>query len=69
MGSEMCIRDRVIVPLSALIGAALLSFTDVGARTVAAPAELPVGVVTAFIGAPFFAYILWRGQGASGTGA
>jgi iron complex transport system permease protein len=52
---------RVIVPLSALVGAAFLATVDVGARTIAAPAELPVGVITAFVGAPFFAFILWRG--------
>lgn len=53
---------RVILPLSAVIGAAFLAFVDVGARTLAAPAELPVGVFTAFVGAPFFAFILWRGS-------
>jgi len=53
---------RVIVPLSALLGAAFLSFVDIGARTLAAPAELPVGVITAFLGAPFFAFVLWRGS-------
>jgi iron complex transport system permease protein len=52
---------RVIVPLSAVVGAAFLATVDVGARTIAAPAELPVGVITAFVGAPFFAFILWRG--------
>lgn len=53
---------RVIVPLSALVGAAFLTLADVGARTIDAPAELPVGVITAFVGAPFFAFILWRGH-------
>jgi iron complex transport system permease protein len=53
---------RVVVPLSAVVGAAFLSFVDVGARTLAAPAELPVGVITAFVGAPFFAFVLWRGK-------
>jgi iron complex transport system permease protein len=53
---------RVVVPLSAVLGAAFLAFVDVGARTLAAPAELPVGVVTAFVGAPFFAFLLWRGR-------
>ena len=53
---------RVIVPLSALVGATFLAFVDVGARTLAAPAELPVGVITAFVGAPFFAFVLWRGR-------
>lgn len=56
---------RVVVPLSALVGATFLAFVDVGARTLTAPAELPVGVITAFVGAPFFAFILWRGRGAS----
>ncbi len=53
---------RVIVPLSALGGAAFLAFVDVGSRTLLAPAELPVGVITAFVGAPFFAFVLWRGR-------
>lgn len=51
---------RVIVPLSALVGAAFLAFVDIGARTLLAPSELPVGVITAFVGAPFFAIVLWR---------
>lgn len=55
---------RVIVPLSALAGGAFLAFVDVGARTLVAPSELPVGVITAFVGGPFFAYLLWRGNGA-----
>ncbi len=52
---------RVVVPLSGLVGAAFLVIVDVAARTVVAPAELPVGVITAFVGAPFFALVLWRG--------
>lgn len=52
---------RVVVPLSALAGGAFLAFVDVGSRTLVAPSELPVGVITAFVGAPFFALILWRG--------
>ncbi len=55
---------RVIVPLSALAGGAFLAFVDIGARTIVAPSELPVGVITAFVGAPFFALLLWRGTGA-----
>ncbi len=51
---------RAIVPLSALAGAAFLALVDVGARTLVAPAELPVGVLTALVGAPFFAVVLWR---------
>lgn len=53
---------RIVVPLSALFGAAFLCFVDVGARTLTAPSELPVGVITAFVGAPFFAFILRRGR-------
>ena len=49
---------RVILPLSMLIGGAFLTVTDVVARTVAAPAEIPIGVVTAFFGAPFFVLVL-----------
>ncbi len=51
---------RVIMPVSLLAGASFLALVDIGARTVSAPAELPVGVLTAFIGAPFFALILRR---------
>jgi len=47
-------------PLSALGGAAFLIFADLLARTLLAPTELPVGVVTALIGAPFFVILLRR---------
>lgn len=49
---------RVIAPLSILFGAAFLMLADVAARTLVAPAELPIGVVTAFLGAPFFLLVL-----------
>ena len=49
---------RVILPLSLLLGGAFLALVDLLARTVVAPAELPLGVVTAFFGAPFFALVL-----------
>lgn len=49
---------RILVPLSLVYGAAFLILTDLLARTVMAPAELPIGVVTAFFGAPFFAIVL-----------
>jgi cobalamin transport system permease protein len=49
---------RAIVPLSLVIGAGFLVLTDVLARTVLSPSELPIGVVTAFFGAPFFALVL-----------
>jgi iron complex transport system permease protein len=49
---------RLVLPLSLLVGAGFLVFADVLARTILAPAELPIGVVTAFFGAPFFAVVL-----------
>lgn len=49
---------RMIVPLSLLFGGAFLVVADMLARTVMAPAELPIGVITAFTGAPFFAMLL-----------
>jgi iron complex transport system permease protein len=49
---------RVVLPLSLAFGAAFLVLADVLARTVISPAELPIGVVTAFFGAPFFAVVL-----------
>jgi iron complex transport system permease protein len=49
---------RTILPLSFLFGAAFLAFADLAARTVAAPGEIPIGLVTAFVGAPFFILIL-----------
>jgi iron complex transport system permease protein len=49
---------RTVVPLSLVAGAGFLVLTDVLARTVLSPGELPIGVVTAFLGAPFFAIVL-----------
>jgi iron complex transport system permease protein len=49
---------RVVLPLAALFGAAFLVLADVVARTALAPAELPIGVVTACVGAPFFILVL-----------
>lgn len=54
---------RAIVPLSLLGGAGFLVLADVLARTVLSPAELPIGVVTAFFGAPFFALVLKSTRG------
>lgn len=51
---------RIIVPLSLLFGGTFLVGADMLARTVMAPAELPIGVITAFTGAPFFAFLLHR---------
>ncbi len=49
---------RSLVPLSVVAGAAFLIVADLAARTVASPAELPIGVITAFVGAPFFLLVL-----------
>lgn len=49
---------RRILPLSMVLGAAFLVATDLLARTIDQPAELPIGVITAFIGAPFFLVVL-----------
>jgi iron complex transport system permease protein len=51
---------RLLLPASALLGGALLLGADVVARTLASPAELPLGVVTAALGAPFFIALLLR---------
>jgi cobalamin transport system permease protein len=49
---------RALLPLSLIAGAGFLVLADVVARTAFAPAEIPLGVVTAFLGAPFFALVL-----------
>ena len=49
---------RVVLPLSVLLGAAFLVFADIPSRVLANPAETPIGVVTAFFGAPFFLFLL-----------
>src|SRR6266536_3642343 len=49
---------RVVIPLSLLFGAAFLVLADTVARTIVAPAEVPIGVITAFVGAPFFIVVM-----------
>ncbi len=51
---------RFLIPASVLLGAAFVVLADTLARTAAAPTELPVGVVTAFVGVPFFVWLLRR---------
>jgi len=51
---------RVLLPLSALAGGVFLVLADLGARTAFAPTEIPIGVITAFIGVPFFLLLLRR---------
>ncbi|MDD0972531.1 FecCD family ABC transporter permease [Pseudomonas fontis] len=53
---------RVLLPASLLAGAGLLLLADLIARLLLAPAELPIGIVTALIGAPFFLFLLVRGR-------
>lgn len=54
---------RILIPVSALIGAISLVWADTLARTIISPTELPVGIITAFFGAPFFIYLLRRKRG------
>jgi iron complex transport system permease protein len=54
------VDHRVVLPASALFGAAFLVACDLAARTVIAPIEIPVGVVTAILGGPFFLWLLVR---------
>jgi len=54
---------RALLPLSVIIGAGFLVLADVIARTALSPAEIPLGVVTAFFGAPFFALVLRTTRG------
>jgi len=51
---------RKLVPLSALLGSLLVLTADFFARTVNSPAEIPIGVVTSLVGAPFFLYLIYR---------
>ena len=53
---------RLLLPASALLGAALVTLADLAARTLVAPAELPIGVLTAFIGVPLFLLLLRQRQ-------
>ena len=51
-------NHRILLPASALAGATLLIFADTAARTLVSPTELPVGVITAFLGAPVFIWLV-----------
>ncbi|MEM9659256.1 MAG: iron chelate uptake ABC transporter family permease subunit, partial [Planctomycetota bacterium] len=52
-------RHAVLIPMSICVGAILMVAADSIARTVIAPAELPVGIVTALLGCPFFLWLLF----------
>ena len=53
---------RLVLPASALFGATFLIVCDLIARTIVAPVEMPVGIITAIIGGPFFLWLLFRGR-------
>ena len=53
-------NHRYVIPMSFLFGGGLMVITDLISRTIVAPIELPVGAVTALIGAPFFAYVYFK---------
>jgi len=54
--------NRLVLPASVICGALLLVVADIIARTIVTPSELPIGVVTAFIGAPFFIALLMKAK-------
>ena len=59
---------RVVLPVSMLAGGAFLILADIVARTIQTPDELPIGVVTAFVGAPFFLFVLRSRRANQGFG-
>lgn len=61
-------EHKVLLPMSALCGGALMVLSDLAARTILPPLELPVGAVTALIGAPFFAGLFLRNHKRQGKG-
>jgi iron complex transport system permease protein len=56
-------RHRYLIPMSFILGGSLMVITDLIARTIISPSELPVGAITALIGAPFFAWVYFRRRG------
>ena len=58
---------RVLLPLAFLTGAVFLTLADIVARTVMSPAEVPIGVITAFVGVPLFLLLLRRSVGAGAS--
>lgn len=59
-------NHRTVLPASALFGAIVLTLSDLVARTIVTPAELPLGIITGMIGAPTFLFMLLRGTGNRG---
>ena len=56
-------KSSRLLPLSALFGASFVCLCDTGARTLFSPYEIPVGIIMAFLGTPFFVFILVKGKG------
>ena len=56
-------RMRLLIPTAALVGAAVTVLADHIGRLIISPSELPVGIMMAFVGAPFFIFLLWRKRG------
>ena len=54
---------RILVPVTALLGANLVVLSDLAGRTLFSPAELPAGILMALLGAPFFLFILFQRRG------
>jgi iron complex transport system permease protein len=59
-------RHARVLPVAALLGGLLVCLADVLGRTVIAPAQLPAGTLTALIGTPYFAWLLWRSRVSTG---
>ena len=57
---------QTVIPASALLGGLLLLIADTAGRTLVAPAEVPVGILTALIGGPFFVFLIMRSKGSLG---
>jgi iron complex transport system permease protein len=60
-------RHARVLPVAALLGAALVSLADTLGRSVIAPAQVPAGLVVAMIGAPYFVWLLWRSRALAGA--
>ena len=53
---------RIVIPLSLILGGAFMTLCDLLARTLMAPQEIPIGAITAFVGAPFFLWVYYKGR-------
>jgi len=58
-------KHSAVLPLAALLGALLVCVADTLGRTLIAPSQLPAGLLTAVVGAPYFVWLLWRSRRAT----